>query len=315
MSTWSEQAVFDVLDDDQQQQRPSRADDWNTEYRFDDLVRHMEEEEQQQQQQQHGGSDKDIDSPEQRLSQRLSQLSATSEYEREPSVDGKRRRLPAPPMLPATAAKKSRTSMDEASESKPWPAYLLAKHHIFDQILRTNTSTRSTTIDVEDLRRLAYFAHHIAEWQLSKELWSAYSKSGAGQLNEARSSTRHDRPFWPEHVEAYMARQRSTLPREMSDADEQHVYERLVSQRRAQIDDGLVRYQHQYDALKSGLVGFTPAMEQTLNTIVQQLGIVPLRWVVDTKLAVLRCDYQDHQLQGQYQEAQPNRYQVRRTLP
>ena len=316
--TWIEQAVFDVLDDGQQQ-RPTRAEEWNIEYHFDDTLRFMEEEEQQQQQQR-DGNDNDLDSSEQRLSQRLSQLSAKDEYETEPPTNGKRRRVP---MLQAATTKRSRTSMEEetvdddedARESKTWPAYLLAKNHIFDRLVRTSASTHASTIDMEDLRQLALLVHRTAEFQLSKELWSAYSKSGAGQLGNARSTTRHDQPFWPEHVEKYVARQhRSTLPADMNEGDKQRTYERLVSQRQAHIDAALTRYQQQHDALKQALVGFTSAMEGTLNTIVHQLGIVPLRWVIDAKLATLRFDYQDHQLQYQYQQEQPNRYQVPRNI-
>jgi hypothetical protein len=134
---------------------------------------------------------------EQRLSQRLSQLSASHE-EAEPT---------------APVAKKLKLDED-------MPLYLSAKHKLFDQTLGPILRQTATSLTIEELRQIARLVHNLAVSQLWISLWQTYLLSGTGQLNKDDPSPAQDRPMiWPAEVKTTMIQRHVTTARNESDID------------------------------------------------------------------------------------------------
>ena len=241
------------------------------------------------------------------LSQRLSQLSTKSDYEREPSRDGKRGRRQVP--ITDSVAKKVRTDPDQPDEQDRLPFYLSADNPHFNRIIRQSVEAASV-LPVADLQQLAFCIHKTAELPIQEELWSAYLQCGTGGWweKEEGQPLANRRHFWPQHVKSLISSQRSTFPSEMTDDDEQRACEYVVHQRLREIPNQLARYQTQYEEKQRKA---TSVLVEALEHLVREQAIVPLRLKVELALAVLRCDADDYWLQCQFQAEKPTPYQVR----
>ena len=227
------------------------------------------------------------------LSQRLSQLSAKNDDEREPSKDGKRQRVSSPNPNP----KKVRVDVDHPPGSERIPTYLST-----DRLMSLNIDMPSY-LPIEDLQRLGFCLHQLAVLPIEDELWTGYRECGTGLWRDEQSIPNHSH-FWPHHV-------KSSMPTKPTDGNEQHAYENVVHQHLREIHSQLVRYQQEYEDKQRTLAAEIPALEETLQQLVHEQAAIPLRMKVDMALVVLRYDDEDHWLQCQYQAANSTDYQVR----
>ena len=268
-------------------------------YQFDQLHRSVAEEEEPLREEEvpamtglHRELILDQQEEERVLSQRLSQLSAESDDEGRPSMDGKRQQ----PSSPNPNPKKVRADADHLPGHERIPTYLST-----DRLMSLNIDMPSY-LPIEDLQRLGFCLHQLAVLPIEEELWTGYRECGMGLWRE-RSIPNHSH-YWPHHVKSLM----STKP---VDGDEQHACENSVHQHLGEIRDQLVRYQKEYEEKQRTLAAEIPALEETLRQLVHEQAAVPLRMKVDMALVVLRYDDEDHWLQCQYQAANPTDYQVR----
>ena len=227
------------------------------------------------------------------LSQRFSQLSTTSDYEIEPSLDGKRRRLASPSL----DAKKVRIDMGRLPGQERIPTYLSIRHLICQNL------DMPSYLSIEDLQRLGFCLHQLAVLPIEEELWTGYRQCGTGLWRDGLSIPNQPH-FWPHHV-------KSLITTKTTDSDEQGACESVVHHHLGEIRHQLVRYQKQYQDKQRILAAKIPALEAALRKLVHERAVTPLRMKVDMALAVLRCDDEDHWLQCQYQAANPTDYQVR----
>ena len=294
------QDIFDRIDDDGDEHK-QYLEEWNMTYQFDQLQRSVAEEEEEPLREEevpamaglHRELILDQQAEEERvLSQRLSQLSAKSNDERRPSMDGKRQR----PSSPHPNPKKVHIDADHPPGQERLPTYLST-----DRLMSLNIDM-SSYLPIEDFQRLGFCLHQLAVLPIEEELWTGYRECGTGLWRDEQSIPSHSH-FWPHHVKSLM----STKP---VDGDEQHACENSVCQHLGEIRDQLVRYQKEYEDKQRTLAAEIPALEETLRQLVHEQAAVPMRMKVDMALTVLRYDDEDHWLQCQYQVASPTDYQV-----
>ena len=283
MTTAVQQDLFERIDeDDDDDDYRQRREEWNVMYQFDPFHRSIPEQEELCT----GQDDDDDNKVERVLSQRLSQLSAKSDSEREPLHDGKRRRQTLiAPATTDTPVKKARFDVDPHCESHRIPSSLS-----IDDLMRLHID-----MPIDDLQRLAFCLRQLGVLPIEEELWTGYLRCGTS-----------DSHYWPHHVKSL------TTP---IDEDEQGACEAIVRQRLQEIRSELVDIQNEYDDKRQTLFAIPSTGEQALRELVREQAVVPTRMKVDMALAVLHCDDKNHSLQSQYQAAEPTEYQVSITTP
>ena len=141
-------------------------------------------------------------------------------------------------------------------------------------------------------------------------LWSVYLQSGTGILVNDQSNLMHQQ-YWPMYVKLAQKKSGILLPADGTNAAEHQAYEDLVSQRMVDYESKMESYQQQVDNRKDLLKErLTWTMEQALEKIVQQYGILPLRMECKLTLNMLHCDYDHHLLLHEYEEEKPTAYLV-----
>lgn len=281
-----DQDIFDRLDDDGAGDDHRRhLNEWNMMYQFDQVHHRMMAEEEEE-------PLLDEKEDERVLSQRLSQLSTTSDYGMEPLDDGKRRRVSS---LDSNA-KKVRIDATHLPDEERIPTYLS-----IDQLLRLHMDM-PMHLSIDDLQRVAFCMHQLNVLPIEGELWTGYLQCGTGLWREQSiPSYPH---YWPHHVKSLI----TTKP---GDRNEQGDCVDMVHRHLQEIRQQLARYQHEYDDKQRTRIAMTPTLESLLRELVHEQAVVPMRIKVDMALDVLRCDHEDHWLQFQYQAAMPTDYQVR----
>ena len=247
------------------------------------------------------GSDSDTD--EQVLSQKLSQLSTqdSSDYESSTTTTttaGNKRR--------ATTTSESMIA-SKRSKRDPVPDYLSSDNATFQRAMKTRTG--ATNIDA--LRPLAIFTHHLAALRIQKQISMAYLQSGTGQWSDGEFDVEPiDRRVWPSQVISVLSAQRSIIVVNGEIiSDEQHLAcEQLVRQLLHDLNEQLLYYQRLLDEFDD----VTPTLRQAINDFVEQFGIAPLRMKRDLKIALLDYGYRAEIIDRQYRQERPNDYQVAR---
>lgn len=241
----------------------------------------------------------DDDDDEQVLSQKLSQLSTHDMTEYESSTAGGKRRLTTTADSLIMSKKSKRL---ERLERDPAPAYLSTDNDSFRRAMKT-------TIGIDQLRQVAICIHHIGALQIQKQVSLAYLQSGTGEWSEHELDLLPiDRRVWPSQVT-------SALSVACSSDERQLACEQLVQQRLRDMNENILHYQrHRDETIDEYPNVFTPAVRQSIDGFVEQYGMAPLRMKRDLKIALLKYAYQAEIIDRHYRQADPNAYQVDRTV-
>ncbi|CAF1450004.1 unnamed protein product [Rotaria sordida] len=277
----------------------------------DDNIQPSEEEE--------GEEEEDV------LSQQLSQLSTKNEDEGEISVKNKRRRRLSTTSSPVIISKKTRVISDNDDDDDKnirdnkkkqdeIPVYLLATNesfnHLIQKIIQMNNS-----ISERDIQQIAILMHCIANLQIKKQISMIYLQSGTGQLKEPEAElVPVDRRVWPTQVKSMFLAKRgtttTTTTMEIIQDDNHLDCENFVRESLQETNDKIEQYQRQLDEKKSRLKGFTLAIQEAVETYVQQHGSKPLEMERDLQIASVKHDYEAEILERKYLQEQPNDYQI-----
>jgi hypothetical protein len=202
--------------------------------------------------------------------------------------------------------------VDTSDEGDLMPAYLSASNSFFEQMIQKLIFTNSP-VDVNDLRQMAFFQHQIAHFTQLHHLWSTYLRAGIGSLKEDNDiseeeedvSKQVDRRYWCEEVTSLVEGNLNLTQEQRHRACQDLVYHYLD-----EYSEKTRLYQYQFHQAKEDLSYWTSAMEEKIQTFVQQYGIKPLQIKYKHQIAVLTCEYEDHILQRRYQQHNSTVYQV-----
>jgi len=254
------------------------------------------------------------------LSQKLSQLSTTSDNEQTLSVTNKRRRSNRTSSPTSVISKKIKMADDNDvddndTEQDQIPTYLLETDKSFHNTIQKIMNIASST-STNDLRQIAILIHHIAALHIQKQISMIYLQSGTGILKEPEPELIEiDRRVWPIQVKSvmlaqYMSTTTATVTTKMTKEDEQLACENLVHQRLREMTTKIEQYQRQLNEKKSQIIGFTSSMEDAIKIYVHQHGIKPLQMKRNLKIALLQHDYDAEIIERKYSQENPNKYQV-----
>jgi hypothetical protein len=192
------------------------------------------------------------------------------------------------------------------------PAYLAERNSFFEQMIQ-KLSYGNSSMDVNDLRQMAFFQHQIGHFTQLHHLWSTYLRAGIGSLKEDNDtsdeekdvSKQIDRRYWCEEVTSLVEGNLNLTQEQRHRACQDLVYHYLD-----EYSEKTRFYEYQFHQAKEDLSYWTSAMEEKIQTLVQQYGIKPLQIKHQHQLAVLTCEYEDHILQRRYQQHNSTAYQV-----
>jgi hypothetical protein len=227
------------------------------------------------------------------------------------------------PLAPSTISKKMKIDnddqkQDEEKEGKDKiPNYLSVSHRNFQQLMQSILSTTANSFNIEDLQEIALLIRKIAMIDLQKSLWTSYLRSGTGKLEKDRPSTaNHYVSVWPLEVKkSIMMKEKNTMsemtPININQIDNNaclnHVYQTLL-----RFVDSRIEYQNKLDEKKYHLKNFfTSKMEDAIVQFIEQQEMVFIRLEIESKIAIVEYDYKDRWIEFEYNQLEPNQYQVR----
>lgn len=203
------------------------------------------------------------------------------------------------------------TTEEMDSREDAIPHYLLSKNQLFYRIIQ-EVLDHPTSKDLDQLRQITFFMHKITEYRLLHDLWSVYLQSGAGVLSETgdvEDRTIHvDRRYWPNEVTSLVPL--SSVERTVEENEEMVACKSIVQQHLHRYSEQIEYYQKQFHTEKDQHPMWTSKLEETLQALIEEYGLVSLQMECHWKIGLLRYQYRDEIIQRQYQQQQPTVYQV-----
>ncbi|CAF1336883.1 unnamed protein product [Rotaria sordida] len=275
------------------------------------------------------------------LSQKLSQLSASSEVKRathqEQTKESKTRKRPAlTPTTPTTTitttlhvvqtTKKFKTSDDKEQSNYTLPRYLSSANKTFEERMASILqNVPYSSITIEHLRHIAYLINKIECVELDKSLWTEYLLSGTGKLrNEelpripraittATTSSEFDSTskvlLWPNEVKTKMKADGIKTTTD-SNADDYNACLKYVKEVLEKYEKEIVDYQAQLKQIKERFMNiFTNEMEEAIMKFVQRYGVSLYKLIIEEQIAVVKYDYKNRLIQLEFYHEEPNCYQ------
>ncbi|CAF4210709.1 unnamed protein product, partial [Rotaria sordida] len=239
------------------------------------------------------------------LSQKLSQLSASSEVKRathqEQTKESKTRKRPALTLTTPTTTitttshvvqttKNFKTSDDKEQSNYTLPRYLSSANKTFEERMASILqNVPYSSITIEHLRHIAYLINKIECVELDKSLWTEYLLSGTGKLgNEelpripraittATTSSEFDSTskvlLWPNEVKTKMKGDGIKTTTD-SNADDYNACLKYVEEALEKYEKEIVDYQAQLKQIKERFMNiFTSEMEEAIMKFVQHYGV------------------------------------------
>ena len=217
------------------------------------------------------------DGGEQRLSQRLSQLSTLG-----------RQRRRSRTLSPTEWALSKTVGMHLEST----PAFLAKTHPSLEQKIRSIQPPIDLPLD--DLRAIAILMYRLLAIDLVRSLWIVYRQSGTGNLpSNLPGHPNVDTRIWPVEVQANMH-------------DDPLAF---VNRCLHTLDVRSEAYRSELRTKTGRWTSYTRSLECSLEQFVQH-GLGPLRLEIDRHIAVVHYHHADGCLKRAYQAQKPNQSQV-----
>ncbi|CAF1317216.1 unnamed protein product [Adineta steineri] len=264
-----------------------------------------------------------IEGEEKCLSQKLSQL-LTSEDDRK-QINESKRSPPSPSTstVVSTISKKIKFDHDYQQESNSdddiveeiIPNYLLINNPHFQQLFHALSSTTANSLTIEDIQEIALLLRQITILNLQRSLWNIYLQSGIGKLEtDCHQSIIPSEPvfLWPSEVKSTLSmknkkqQQQNELITINHDTCLKHVNKMLD-----QYMNNLIDYEKKLNNKKCRLNNlFTLQIKDELMQYIERQEIRMVRIEMESKIAIVKYDYQDHLIEWEYNQLIPNTYQL-----
>lgn len=199
------------------------------------------------------------------------------------------------------------------------PNYLTKHHPSFQQVIHHIHSTIRTTANImidptnnkECIRKIGLLIYQIMILQSYHSLWSAYLKSGLGEListstNESTLSYQVNIPIWPKELKALFL----TIVQipAIKDIDNQQ-YLNFVYKQLQRIDNALNRYRSQLNIFANSFHGYTLQIQNILQSYIDEHSH-SFRMEKKHQIELLHYDYHIRASKLEYIRHRPNQFQV-----
>ena len=184
------------------------------------------------------------------------------------------------------------------------PDYLSKSNQTLEKKIH---SILPSTINVEELRKIALLMYKVISLDLVHSLWIVYRKSGMGELQSTTLIINqiHIKKIWPREVQSFMR-----LSKFQAHQNEDDPCLTFVNHCLRQFNDQSEQYRKQLNMKTSRLVGYTRSLEYNIEKFVQQ-GLISKRIEIDREIALVQYHYTDVLLKRAYLAQNPNEHQVR----
>ena len=181
------------------------------------------------------------------------------------------------------------------------PDYLSKRNQAFEKKIH---SILLSTINVDDLRKVAMLMCKIICLDLVHSLWIVYRKSGTGDLPSSLAIHQVNTKIWPIEVQSYMK-----LTKFQCHTGEDNPSLTFVNHYLQQFNDQSKQYRIQLNTKTSRLMGYTRSLEHIIEKFVQQ-GLISKRIEIDREIALVQYHYTDVLLKRAFLVQNPNEDQV-----
>ena len=206
---------------------------------------------------------------------------------------------------------------DIKDEIEKIPNYLTKKNrtfkHMMFEALSTITTVRSNIIDkMDELRKIAILKYKIMIIQTYQLLWTAYLKSGMGQLiipSKTKLSYSTTLPIWPKDI-------KTMLPSKSMEekTNETEIYLNFVNNYLYELEHQLQQYQTQLNIETNKFQGYTLTIQKMIETYIEK-NLQSFRMEIEHKVELIHYDYHIQALKLEYNRLNPNAFQVCYNIP
>ena len=253
----------------------------------------------------------------QRLSQKLSQLSASDQENRPLTTSKKRSPLQSSPTTTSVTWKKIKVDPAENEEDLidiTIPNYLSLDNKAFKEMVQSILSNTANSYNIKDLQEIASLIHQITTLDLQKLLWNAYLRAGTSRIDRSGySNIRIELFIWPLELKLTMLKNKATTATNAKEIDNDtclnYVYRIL-----GKIVDRITYHQTKLEEKKSRLENFfTSEMEEIITRFIEQQEI-PFQIQTERKVALIEYDYKDQLFELEFNRFKPSPNQVKLSL-
>ncbi|CAF1471414.1 unnamed protein product [Adineta steineri] len=263
-----------------------------------------------------------IEGEEKCLSQKLSQL-LTSEDDRK-QINENKRSPPSTSTIVSTISKKIKFDHDYQQENNSdddiveeiIPNYLLINHTHFQQLFHALTSTTATSLTIEDIQEIALLLRQITILNLQRSLWNIYLQSGIGKLETDYHQSRIPSEsvfLWPSEVKSTLSMKNKKQQQQQNELTtiNHDTCLKYVNKMLDQYMNHLIDYEKKLKNKNFRLNNlFTLQIKDNLIRYVEQQEIKMIRIEIESKIAIVKYNYQDHLIEWEYNQLIPNTYQL-----
>ncbi|CAF1399465.1 unnamed protein product [Adineta steineri] len=180
---------------------------------------------------------------------------------------------------------------------KKIPNFLMKQYKSFQQLLY---HLKPTTNDIEQLTKIALLIYKIMIIQTYHLLWTAYLKSGTGQLLhpvQRQPLYSLTLSIWPKQIKTMISLK-----------NKNEVYLSFVNKHLLKLDRQLTNYQNQLNFKANHCSGYTLTIQNSIETYIEQ-HLQSFRLNIEHHIELLHYDYHIRALKLEYFRYHPNEYQ------
>jgi hypothetical protein len=189
------------------------------------------------------------------------------------------------------------------------PNFLTTQRRFFQQLFHEIQSSVTETIpntDMEDLSEIPRLIYKIRIIQTYHLLWTAYYKSGKGEL-DSRLQTDAFFPLnsciWPKQI-------KTMLPlKNIDQVEKNRIYHNFTCKHLSKLDSQLKEYQHKLNLKVNNYPYYSFTIQNRIESYIEQ-NIKFFRSTIEHRTELVYYDYCIRALKLKYFQQNPNTYQV-----
>ncbi|CAF1516459.1 unnamed protein product [Adineta steineri] len=191
---------------------------------------------------------------------------------------------------------------DMKTEIEKIPNFLTKHNSSFKQMLYqaqllVKSTSPTTTIDIKQLRDVAIIIYKMMILQTYHLLWTAYLKSGRGELIISSETI----PIWPKDITSLLKVNKAINSHE--------IYLKFVNQHLHALDHQLNICKTELNTKANNIDGYSLMVQKIIDTYIEK-HIQPFRLKIEHQIELIHYDCHIRILKLQYIQHNPNQYQI-----
>ena len=191
------------------------------------------------------------------------------------------------------------------------PFYLSAKNKVFDQTMSVLLQQTASSINIDELRQIAYVKHNLRINNLSKLQWQTYLLSGTGQINIPQQQRAINNPLiWPSEIKKIIVKKKFNNIQNESEITDS-VCRSFVQEHLRELREEADELQLKFNSQKRRLNDFSDELNKAIEEFIYIKYINQYELIIQKKIVTTEYDFYDRCIELEYLQLKPNPYQVR----